>query len=276
MPAGILRNARRSELNHPSGHSLDQLRLVAGEDDRQTLLPFRLEPLCQPRQTFGVKPLLWLVQDQQLARADERRSQSQPAALPRGQGAGQLAGLRNQLDLLQHFIDYVVRIGDPVRSGQQIQMLDHAQVGKEVKIIDHRGNVAPDLRRGLRHGITANLHAAIVWSVGAHQAAQQGGLAGAITSGECDRFSGTHLKAELVKNGVRPECPAQSGHLEDRRAFGHGGDSAPSRATNPKLTMQRIEGETGEGLARPKHDTRGVAPMMIAISTIASVLLPTF
>ena len=130
---------------------------MAGEDDRQALLPLGLQPLRQPGHTFGVQPLLRLIQDQQLARADERRGQCQPASLTRGQGAWQLAGLRNQLDLLQHLIDHLVRFGDPVRSGQQIQMLDHAQVRKEVKIIDHRGNVAPDLRRGLRHGVAADL-----------------------------------------------------------------------------------------------------------------------
>ena len=202
---------------------------MTGEDDRQTLLPLRLQPLRQPGQAFGVESLLRLIQDQQLPGTDECRGQSQPAALPRGQRAGQLAGLRNQLDLLQHFIDYLVRIGDPVRPGQQIQMLDHAQVGKEVKIIDHRSNVAPDLGRRLRHGVAANLHAAIVWTISANQAAQQGGFAGAVAPRERNRLSGTHLEAELVEDGVRPECPAQAGHLEDRRAFGHGGDSAPSR-----------------------------------------------
>ena len=46
--------------------------------------------------------------------------------------------------------------------------------------------------------------------------------------------------------------------------------------TNPKVATATNPGETGEGLARPKHDTRGEALMMTAISTIASVLLPTF
>ncbi len=45
--------------------------------------------------------------------------------------------------------------------------------------------------------------------------------------------------------------------------------------TNPKVVTATNPGETGEGLARPKHDTRGEALMMTAISTIASVLLPT-
>ena len=56
-------------------------------------------------------------------------------------------------------------------------MLDHAQVRKEVKIINHSGDVAPDLGRGLRHGVAAHLDAAIVCPVCTDQAAQQGGLA---------------------------------------------------------------------------------------------------
>src|SRR6185312_17186510 len=108
-------------------------------------------------------------------------------------------------------------------------MLHHTQIGKEVKIVDHCGDVAPDFRRSLGHSVAAYLDAAIVRSICTYQAAQQGGFAGSVTSRECDGLSGPHLQAELLEYGVGPEGPAQAGHLEDRRAFGHGGDSASFR-----------------------------------------------
>ena len=77
-------------------------------------------------------------------------------------------------------------------------MLHHAQVGKEVKIIDHRRNVAPDFRRGLRHGVAADLDA-VVWPVCTHQTPQQGGFAGAISPRECDRLSTRTSRLNLSK-----------------------------------------------------------------------------
>ena len=135
---------------------------------------------------LGVQPLLRLVHDQQLARPDEGGGQRQPAALTRGQGARQLARLRHQLDLLQHLVDHRVGVGQPVGPGQQVQVLDHAQVGEEVEVVDHGGHVAADLRRGLRHRVTAHLDRAVVGTVGADQAAQQGRLAGSVAPGQRD------------------------------------------------------------------------------------------
>jgi hypothetical protein len=45
--------------------------------------------------------------------------------------------------------------------------------------------------------------------------------------------------------------------------------------TNPKVARQRIQWDR-RGPGSPKHDTRGEALMMTAISAIASVLLPAF
>ena len=70
-----------------------------------------LQPLRQPGHTLGVQPLLRFVHDQQLAGADERRGQREPTTLTGRQGARQLTRLRDELDLLEHLVDHLVRIG---------------------------------------------------------------------------------------------------------------------------------------------------------------------
>ena len=48
-------------------------------------------------------------------------------------------------DIFHYEVERAEQIGDAMRTGQQIQVLDHAQVREEVKIIDHRCDDAPDL-----------------------------------------------------------------------------------------------------------------------------------
>src|SRR4029453_12237267 len=101
---------------------------------------------------------------------------------------------------------------------------------------------------------------------GADQAAQQRRLAGTIAARERDRLSGTHLQIELVEDGVRPEGPAQAGDLEDRRAFGHAGDSPPFRQEVPTSPTARVHAQSNRrsGRTRQQIVARITNPKVVA------------
>src|SRR5690606_898887 len=139
--------------------------------------------------------------------------------------ARQLSGLRHQLNLLQHLVHDRLRVLDAVRPGQQVQVLHHAQVREEVEVVDHGGDVPAELRRGLRHRGAVHLDGALVRTVGADQAAQQGRLAGAVPTGQGDRLTTVHLDAEPVQDRVRSVCALQPGDLEHGGSLRHGADS---------------------------------------------------
>ena len=146
-----------------------------------------------------------------------------------GWTTGELAGLRDQLHLFEHLVDEFVGLGDAVGPSQQVEVFDDAEVGEEVKIIDHGRHVPSDVRRRLRHLVPADRDGAVVRPIRADQTAQQRRLAGAVAPGQRDCFARTHLEVELVDDRVGSEGTAETAHLEDGRAFGHGCDSASFR-----------------------------------------------
>ena len=113
----------------------DQVGVVGGHHDRQSVLSFRLQPGRQPRDALDVQPLLRLVEDEEFPGTDERRRQRETPTLTRRERAGELSGLRHQLHLPEDLVDSVLGVGDAVRSGQQVEVFHHRQVREEVQVV---------------------------------------------------------------------------------------------------------------------------------------------
>ena len=166
---------------------------MAGEDDGETLIEVFAEATAQPFDALDVEALLGFVHDQQAARADERGGEGESAALARRQRRWKLASLRDELHLFEDVVDKVVRIFEAVGTREEVEVLDYSQVGEEVEVVDDGGKISTHLRVRLGELVAADLDAAFVGAVGTHEAAENGRLAGAVASHECDCFARSHL-----------------------------------------------------------------------------------
>ena len=269
LTGGLGLDPRTLQVDDPGGDHVDEVRLVGGEHDGEPALALGLQPGGQPRDALDVEALLRLVEHEQLAWPDESRRECQPAALPRGQGAGQLARLGDELHLVQDLVDRGLGVGDAMGPRQQVEVLDDGQVGEEVEVVDHGGQVAADLGVRFAHPHTVQLDAARVGAVGTHEAAQDRGLAGAVAAGQRHRLAGEDLEVEVVDHHDGPEDLAEVGGGEERTATGHGVDSPTARQA------RRTVGRSWEDDPVSKPDPRATlakrrADVALMFDTVAS------
>ena len=131
------------EVEDPVGDRLHEVGVVAREQDAEAVGLLAQQPLGQPLEAGLVEPGLGLVEHQQPARADEGARQREPALLARRQGAGQLGRLRRQPDLLEHVVDQRLGVGHAVGAGEEVEVLDDAEVGEEVHVVEDDREVTP-------------------------------------------------------------------------------------------------------------------------------------
>src|SRR5512133_2822911 len=166
-----------------------------------------------------------LVDQQQLARLDDGARHRQHLLLPaREQSRRMLPELLDRRKQAENPVEAlrVDLFGAPRAARREQHVLAHREVGEDAHVLRHVGDAAlGDFRRGPRRNVLA-VEPASAWRgpPQSHDAAQRGGLAGAVAAEQHGKFAVRDLEIDAVQDVIGADVGVHA--FEAQQRFAHG------------------------------------------------------
>ena len=197
----------------PIAQPLDELELVAREDDRGARIGLLAEHGAHDVDGQWIEPRERLVEDEQLGREDERGCQLDALLVAEAEGLQLVVTTLLQAEALQpaHGGCPRVRVGHAVELTEIAQLLGHAHLRVEAALLGHVADPASGLER---QRAPAERDLAGIGRQHAEHDPHGGGLAGAVPPDEPEQLPGADLEGQVLE---RDDIAVALGEALDRK-----------------------------------------------------------